>query len=387
MPLIFNPMLPFNFEEKDDIRIFVKDEEGNDVDITEYVATINSKLADKVNTFQGATNGNKVMITDPQGNVTTVEGVVMNISEREKLASLTNPVLLKGIINSYEALYQVENPQVGWCYYVRFANGENDNIYEEYVYTADHGWELFGHFNASTIPQYVGGTATEIDNTFHVNLKYDPDVFEVDVENRLKLKDLSYVAKCKTLAEINALSVNDIFHWQGANDQNIVVLDPDGTQTYIRFGFFYKKGEPAIQRINKERESNAKEIVAGENISITEDAQNDRITINANYDNKKWGIGKNASNQLKINGKFVKQVEDLDAYTDAADGEIVEYIGATNNKYTHGYYYKYIAGDTITIPAGMYWLSFTNKVSTDNVPLSSPLMNQTTNYVRLYGFY
>ena len=60
MPLIFNPMLPFNFEEKDDIRIFVKDEEGNDVDITEYVATINSKLADKVNTFQGATNGNKV---------------------------------------------------------------------------------------------------------------------------------------------------------------------------------------------------------------------------------------------------------------------------------------------------------------------------------------
>ena len=373
MPLIFNPMLPFNFEEKDDIRIFVKDEEGNDVDITEYVAALNNKLADKVNTFQGATNGNKVMITDPQGNITTVEGVVMNISEREKLASLTNPVLLKGIINSYEALYQVENPQVGWCYYVRFANGENDNIYEEYVYTADHGWELFGHFNASAIPQYFGGTATEINNTFHVNLKYDPDVFEVDAQNRLKLKDLSYVAKCKTLAEINALSVNEIFHWQGANDQNIVVLDPNGTQTYIRFGYFYKKGETAIQRINKERESNAKEIVAGENISITEDAQNDRITINANYDNEDWGIGKNNSNQLKINGKFVKQVEDLDAYTTAPINEIVEYIGETDENYTNGYFYKRVAGEikyvdsqeplrykTINIPSSTPYIEFTN---------------------------
>lgn len=252
MPLIFNPMLSFNLEEKDDIRIFVKDEEGNDIDITEYVATINSKLADKVNTFQGATNGNKVMITDPQGNITTVEGVVMNISEREKLASLTNPVLLKGIINSYEALYQVENPQVGWCYYVRFANGENDNLYEEYVYTADHGWELFGHFNASAIPQYVGGTATEIDNTFHVNLKYDPDVFEVDEHNRLNIKDFSYVRKCTQESEINTVEIGSIFHWQGIDNQSIIVVDTNGTQTHIKYGYFYKKESDKIVLINKE---------------------------------------------------------------------------------------------------------------------------------------
>lgn len=252
MPMIFNPLLEFNFEEKDDIRIFIKDDEGNDVDITDYVAELKTQLGTKVNTFQGATNGNKVMITDPQGNITTVEGVVMNISEREKLASLTNPVLLKGIINSYEALYQVENPQVGWCYYVRFANGENDNLYEEYVYTADHGWELFGHFNASAIPQYVGGTATEIDNTFHVNLKYDPDVFEVDEHNRLNIKDFSYVRKCTQESEINTVEIGSIFHWQGNDNQSIIVEDTNGNQTYIKYGYFYKKEADKIVLVNKE---------------------------------------------------------------------------------------------------------------------------------------
>ena len=252
MPLVYNPMLPFNFEEKDDIRIFLKDDQGNDIDITDYVAALNAKLGDKVNKFQGATNANKVVVTDPSGNITVVDGVVMNINERNKLASLTNPLLLKGVLNTYEELYQVQSPQVGWCYLVRFA-GENDNIYKEYAYTAEDKWELFGNFNASIIPQYLSGVAVEIDGNLNVNLKYNPDVFEVDAQNRLKLKDLSYVAKCKTLAEINGLSVGDIFHWQGANDENIAVVDADGsTLSYIKFGYFYKKNDDTIQRLDKE---------------------------------------------------------------------------------------------------------------------------------------
>lgn len=58
---------------------------------------------------------------------------------------------------------------------------------------------------------------------------------------------------------------------------------------------------------------------------------------------------------------FLKQVSDLDNYN-AQNGEIVEFVGATNNKYTHGLTYKYIVGDVITIaqnpfgvPAGTYY--------------------------------
>ena len=251
--LTYNPLLQFGFDNIGEAHIFIKDGEGNEIDITEYVVSLKTQIDGKVNIFQGSTQGNKVMITDPQGNITTVAGVVMNQAEREKLASLNYPILLKSILNSYEALYQVENPQVGWCYLVPIVGNDNDNIYKEYVYTAEQRWEPLGDFNASAIPQYLSGIAIEVDNSNHINLKYDEDVFEIGSNNRLKLKDLSYVAKCKTLAEINALSVGDTFHWQGANDQNIVTIDPDGTQTYIKYGYFYKKGENStIQRINKD---------------------------------------------------------------------------------------------------------------------------------------
>ena len=360
MALIFNPMLPFNFEEKDDIRIFVKDDEGNDIDITEYILTIKDRLDTKVNIVQGTTNANKVVITDANGNITTIDGVVMNINERNKLASITNPMLLKGVINSYEALFQVESPQVGWCYLVSF-EGEGSNIYREYVYTADNQWELLGNFNVSVLPQYFGGTSTNVDNSNRVNLQFDPDTFEIDSQNRLAIKDLSYVTKCRTLSEINALPNNTVFHWQGANDQNIAVLDPDGTQSYIVFGYFYKKDGNNIQRLNKERSSNAIDIVAGEAVLIESDPENDRVTLNVKYDDGNWGIGKNPSNQLIINGKFVKQVTDLDAYTTAEDGEIVEYIGQSDSKYTNGYFYKRIADleyTTITLPANSNMITF-----------------------------
>ena len=360
MAQVFNPMLSFGFEEKDDVRIFMKDDEGNDIDITEYVMSIKDKLADKVNVFQGSNNVNKVLVTDASGNVTVVDGVVMNSNERNKLASITNPMILKGILNSYEALYQVDNPQVGWCYLVTF-NGENDNIYKEYVYTADSRWELLGNFNASVLPQYFGGTSTNVDNSNRVNLQFDPDTFEIDRQNRLSIKDLSYVVKCKTHADIVALQDGTVFHWQGKNDRTITTIDPDGTQSYIVFGYFYKKDGNNIQRLNKERSSNAIDIVAGEAVLIESDPENDTLTLNVKYDDGNWGIGKNPSNQLKINGKFVKQVTDLDAYTTAEDGEIVEYIGQSDSKYTNGYFYKRIADleyTTITLPANSNMITF-----------------------------
>ena len=59
------------------------------------------------------------------------------------------------------------------------------------------------------------------------------------------------------------------------------------------------------------------------------------------YDNKDWGIGVNSNNQLQINGKFVKQVEDFSDYTNPTVGDVVQYIGNTDNDYTHNYFYEY----------------------------------------------
>ena len=251
MPMIFNPLLEFGFEEKDDIRILMKDSEGNEIDITDYVANLNQEVAKKVNIFQGSNAGNKVMVTDAQGNVTHVAGVVMNQNEREKLAAMTNPMLLKGIVESYEALYQIANPQVGWTYLVPFLeNGEN--IHKEYVYTASNRWELIGNFNMNMIQHYYSGKATEIDNAHNVNILFNPDTFEVDSLNRLNIKDFSYVRKCTQQSEINAVEIGSIFHWQGNDNQSIIVEDTNSNQTYIKYGYFYKKEADKIVLVNKE---------------------------------------------------------------------------------------------------------------------------------------
>ena len=227
--LSYNPLLPFGFDDTGgDVSIFIKDEEGNDIDITEYVAQLKSQIDGKVNIFQGSTQGNKVIVTDPQGNITTVAGVVMNQAERDKLASLSNIMLLKGILNTYEELYQVENPQVGWCYYVKYADGENDNIYEEYVYTADGRWEMFGHFNADKIPQYLGGVGTDIDTNFRVNLLFNPENFEIDEQNRLKLKEGQGGGGISTINAGTATEIGDNNTINVKYDPNYLVIDENG---------------------------------------------------------------------------------------------------------------------------------------------------------------
>ena len=53
----------------------------------------------------------------------------------------------------------------------------------------------------------------------------------------------------------------------------------------------------------------------------------------------------------------MEQVADLDGYTDAEEGKIVQYIGQTNENYTRGFMYERV-GKSITIPEGTpayYW--------------------------------
>lgn len=59
--------------------------------------------------------------------------------------------------------------------------------------------------------------------------------------------------------------------------------------------------------------------------------------------------------------KYLKQIDDLDVYQ-AQIGEIVQYTGPTNSKYTRGYIYEWTGGlsyEDITIPAGKKDISFT----------------------------
>lgn len=50
-------------------------------------------------------------------------------------------------------------------------------------------------------------------------------------------------------------------------------------------------------------------------------------------------------------GNFVKQVADLDGYTEAQDGEIVQYVGQTTDNYTRGFFYerKTTEAKTVTV--------------------------------------
>ena len=57
-----------------------------------------------------------------------------------------------------------------------------------------------------------------------------------------------------------------------------------------------------------------------------------------------------------VEGQYLMQVPDLDAYTTAPDGKIVQYIGATTDKYKHGFIYERNGAGEVTIPKGTYLL-------------------------------
>ena len=48
-------------------------------------------------------------------------------------------------------------------------------------------------------------------------------------------------------------------------------------------------------------------------------------------------------------GNYLKQIADLDAYTDAQEGEIVQYVGTSTADYTRGFCYERVAGEAQTL--------------------------------------
>ena len=66
-------------------------------------------------------------------------------------------------------------------------------------------------------------------------------------------------------------------------------------------------------------------------------------------------------------GNYLKQISDLDGYTEAQDGEIVQYVGQTNDNYTRGYIYERKAGDAVSLPAHTSRLHIVNLELKDGV--------------------
>lgn len=73
-------------------------------------------------------------------------------------------------------------------------------------------------------------------------------------------------------------------------------------------------------------------------------------------------------------GNYLKLVPDLDAYTDAPDGEIVKYTGPTTDQYTHGWDYERKAGIAQQELVASSWPSTGVYESRIDVPASANIL-------------
>ncbi len=138
MPHFLNPLISELLQKKQDFSITLVDESGEPVDIKDVVMNLINDLENKQNVSFGSDSGNKVLITDPSGHITIVTGVVMNQTEREKLQRLTDTMILKGVVATVEEVEAIQNPEIGWVYFVG-----SDSRFLQYCY-CETGWEYIG---------------------------------------------------------------------------------------------------------------------------------------------------------------------------------------------------------------------------------------------------
>ena len=92
MAYFLNPLLANNLQKKQDVfkgSFFIKLEDGSEIDAKELIESIEditSELNQKLDVK--LSKANAILITNNNGNITPVEGVVMQQAERDKLASL-----------------------------------------------------------------------------------------------------------------------------------------------------------------------------------------------------------------------------------------------------------------------------------------------------------
>lgn len=90
---------------------------------------------------------------------TSEGGVIFTEADKEKLDSLTNPILLKGRVDTKKELEKIPDPETGWLYFV---GSESDVEFAEYIFSEAGKWEFIG-LNNVNLSEYVKKTDHAVD--------------------------------------------------------------------------------------------------------------------------------------------------------------------------------------------------------------------------------
>lgn len=191
MPAQYYPLLKSGFQRKYSAKelLTIKGENGEDIDLIELILSLADQMGKKLNIFLGEGNKAKILVTDAQGNITVVVGVVMQQAEREKLESLVQ--LEAGTAITIDQLHKI-----------------NVKYDPESLFVNDKG-EL-----AFDIERITGGEVTK--NEF-LTLQGVTENIQVQID---RLARWRYVKQINDFAKYQDGKVGDIVQFDGLSDND-----------------------------------------------------------------------------------------------------------------------------------------------------------------------
>jgi len=307
-------LLRSNFQKKIAPEQIYVEADGEKVNLTQM-------LSRKVNIYQGDVNKNKVLITDGNGNVTVVSGVVMQQAERDQLKKL-NPGIAIDL------------------------DGNKINV----------------RIDPATLAIDSNNRLTVIDpsTTSHTHKIKDVEQLQSELDNRILIYQPNHPGKMLVVDQ---------------QTKNITFADiPDGVDVtqYLTEGLLIAEiNDTKIYAPNAgvavSLDANNRINVLYDNRTIVLDQQGrlsavqfDPSTINSNIENLRNKLTEVEQDTTKKVSKFFESITELEV------GEIGEYQGETNENFVRGYFYERGTGipdeyETITIPAGSKKIIYTNK--------------------------
>lgn len=314
MGALYFPLLRSNFQKKIAPEQIYVEADGEKVNLTQM-------LSRKVNIYQGDVNKNKVLITDGNGNVTVVNGVVMQQAERDKIKHLNpgtaidldndrinvriDPATLA--IDSNNRITVIDPANTSHTHEIKDVNQLRQELDSRIlIYQPDHPGKML------VVDQ----------NTKNITFADLPD--GVDITNILTEGVLiATINDTKVYAPNPGLALSMDAH-NNVNvkyDNRTIVLDQQGRLSAVQF---------------------------------------DPSTINSNIENIRTKLTEVERDTTKKVSKFFTSITELQI------GEIGEYQGETNETFVRGYFYERGTGlpdeyETITIPAGSKKIIYTNK--------------------------
>ena len=84
-----------------------------------------------------------------------IEYLLLQLKETIENGSQPGAFVIKGRVDTYEDLLQVQNPEQGWVYFVGYST---DTEFKEYVYTDQNTWQFVG-YNSITVDSALSTTS------------------------------------------------------------------------------------------------------------------------------------------------------------------------------------------------------------------------------------